>query len=281
MRVFISADIEGVAGVVHLPSTGPWRYEWAQGRSWMTNEVLAAIDGARAAGATDFIVSDGHGSAHNLLIDRFGEEVEIVRSWPRPLLQMDGIERDCDACVFIGHHAMAGSASGVLSHTFTLTFRAILLNGVEQSETSLNALLAAHYGVPTVFASGDDAYLRHVAEVLPGIATVETQRAIGFTAADCLTPARACALIEAGVRDGMTRRAAIPLMPQPSRFALEIEFADRSQPEMLAYLPWFRRTGAHGIAIEVADAPEMMRLLAFLSFYQSAGVVEYGQRRIG
>ncbi|MFZ4748801.1 MAG: M55 family metallopeptidase [Sphingomonas sp.] len=281
MRIFISADIEGVAGVVHLPTTGPWRYEWAQGRAWMTDEVLAAMDGARAAGATSFIVSDGHGSAHNLLVDRFGDDVEIVRSWPRPLLQMDGIERNCDACVFIGHHAMAQSAFGVLSHTYTLTFRAIRLNGVAQSETSLNALLAAHYGVPTVFASGDDDYLAHIADILPGIATVETQRALGYTAADCLTPTVSCARIREGVRDGMARRGDIAVMAQPQEFALEIEFATRSQPEMLDYLPWFERIDAHSIAIRATDAPSLMRMLAFLAFYQSAGAVEYGQRKIG
>jgi D-amino peptidase len=281
MRVFISADIEGVAGVTALPTTGPWRHEWAQGRRWMTEEVLAAIAGARAAGATSFVVSDGHGSAHNLLPDLFTDDTELVRAWPRPLLQMDGIDRGpFDACIFIGHHAMAQAWRGVLAHSFTMTFREIRLCDVPQSETSINAHVAAHFGVPVVFASGDDDYVAHTRSFLPDIETVTTQRALSYTAVACLTPAESCRRIRAGVERAMARRAGIRGIAPPARYRLDIDFASRSQPEMLDYLPWLERSGPYTISVEVADAAEMLRLIAFLAFYQAEGVPRYGERRL-
>lgn len=280
MRVFISADIEGVAGVTHLPTTGPGRFEWDLGRKWMTEEVLAGIEGAVAAGATEFVVADGHGTAHNLLLDRLPPAARLVRSWPRPLLQMQGIEDGpFAAAVFIGHHASAVSAHGLLSHTFTLAFRDIRLNGVSQSETSLNALVAAHFGVPLVFSSGDEDYIRHCREVLPPMETVVTKRCLGFTSANHLHPAASCAAIRAGVQRALGQLAAARTAPLPRSFHVEAEFNDRSQPEMLEYLPWLRRTGPFTIAAEFPDAVAMMKYLAFLSFYQSAGVPRYGEGR--
>jgi len=278
MRVYISADIEGVAGVTHLPTTGPGRFEWDLGRKWMTEEVLAAIDGATAAGATEFVIADGHGSAHNLLVDRLPPNARIVRSWPRPLLQMQGIEDGpFAAAVFVGHHSSAISARGLLSHTFTLTFRDIRLNGVSQSETSLNALVAAHFGVPLVFTSGDDDYIQHCLTVLPTLETVVTKRCVGFTSANHLHPAASCAAIRTGVQRALDRLATARPAPLPRTFRLEAEFNDRSQPEMLEYLPWLERTGPFTIAAEFPDAVTAMKYIAFLSFYQSTGTPRYGE----
>lgn len=278
MRVYISADIEGVAGVTHLPTTGPGRFEWDLGRKWMTEEVLAAIEGATAAGATEFVIADGHGSAHNLLVDRLPPNARIVRSWPRPLLQMQGIEDGpFAAAVFVGHHSSAVSARGLLSHTFTLTFRDIRLNGVSQSETSLNALVAAHFGVPLVFTSGDDDYIQHCLTVLPTLETVVTKRCVGFTSANHLHPAASCAAIRAGVQRALGRLATMRPAPLPQTFRLEADFNDRSQPEMLEYLPWLERTGPFTIAAEFPDAVTAMKYIAFLSFYQSTGTPRYGE----
>jgi D-amino peptidase len=278
VRVYISADIEGVAGVTHLPTTGPGRFEWDLGRKWMTEEVLAAMEGAVAAGATEFVVADGHGTAHNLLVDRLPPSARIVRSWPRPLLQMQGIEDGpFAAAVFVGHHASAVSARGLLSHTFTTTFRDVRLNGVSQSETSLNALVAAHFGVPLVFSSGDDAYIEHCQAVLPPMETVVTKRVVGYSSANHLHPTASCAAIRSGVQRALGSLATARPAPLPPTFLVEAEFNERSQPDMLEYLPWLRRTGPFTIAAEFPDAVTMMKYLAFLSFYQSTGLPRYGE----
>lgn len=278
MRVFLSADIEGVAGVAHLPTTGPGRFDYEAGRRWMTQEVVAACEGAQRAGATQIVVTDGHGSAHNIHADQLPECARLVRSWPRPLVQMQGIEDGpYDAVVFVGHHASAVSMDGVLAHTFVLAFRDVRLNGVSQSETTLNALLAAHHGVPCVFTSGDDAYIAHCRERLPGIETVVTKKACGFSAADTLTPAVAQRLIREGVERALRRQPRPLPLALPAHFDLEIDFNWRSQPEMWSWLPGCERRGPHTVGWRMQSMPEVMRLIAFASFYQSDGVPRYGE----
>lgn len=278
MRVFLSADIEGVAGVTHLPTTGPGRFDYEAGRRWMTQEVVAACEGAQRAGATEIVVTDGHGTAHNIHADQLPECARLVRSWPRPLVQMQGIEEGrFDAVVFVGHHASAVSLHGVLAHTFVLAFRDVRLNGVSQSETTLNAWLAAHHGVPCVFTSGDDAYIAHCLERLPGIETVVTKKACGFTAAESIAPSVSQRLIREGVERALRRRPWPSLPALPERFDLEIDFNWRSQPEMWAWLPGCERRGSHTIGWRLQSMPEVMRLIAFASFYQSDGVPRYGE----
>lgn len=278
MRVFISADIEGVAGVAHLPTTGPGRFDYEAGRRWMTQEVVAACDGAIAAGATEILVTDGHGTAHNIHADQLPDMARLVRSWPRPLVQMQGIDDGrFDALVFVGHHSSAVADGGILSHTFVGAFRDLRLNGVWQSETTLNALLAAHHGVPAVFTSGDDAYIAHCAERLPGIETVVTKKACGLTAINSLKPAVAQRLISAGVERALRRRHEIAPLPLPGAFDLEIDFDQRVQPEMWSWLPWCERRGSHTIGWHLGSMPEVMRVVAFCAFYQSGGLPRYGE----
>lgn len=278
MRVFLSADIEGVAGVAHLPTTGPGRFDYEAGRRWMTQEVVAACDGAIAAGATEIVVTDGHGTAHNILFDALPDCARLVRSWPRPLVQMQGIADDAfDALVFVGHHSSAVAEGGILSHTFVGAFTDLRLNGQSQSETSLNALLAAHFGVPTVFSSGDDAYIAHCLERLPGIETVVTKKACGYTAADSLKPAVAQRLIAQGVERGVRRCREIAPPALPAAFDLEIDFTHRVQPEMWSWLPWCERRGSHTIGWRPSSMPEVMKVVAFTAFYQSHGLPRYGE----
>jgi D-amino peptidase len=277
MRIFISADIEGVAGVAHLPSTGPNRFEFDLGRKWYTEEVLAAIEGAEAAGATEFVVADGHGTAHMLLLDRFNENVRIVRSWPRPLLQMQGIEHGTfGAAVFVGHHGSAQARLAVLAHTFTGAFRDIRVNGVSQSETTLNALVAGHFGVPLVFSSGDHDYIAHVRETLPDVETIITKEAVGKTSVNTLTPKASCALIKAGVEKALREKRA-KAMPQPASLLLTLEFQERSQPEMLGYLPWLESIDAYTVEARFQDAVTLMKFISFVSFYIPSGLPRYGE----
>src|SRR5581483_8798167 len=119
LKVYISADMEGITGVASADQLGPAGFEYQQARQWMTGEVLAAIQGARDAGATEFVVSDSHGNGESLLIDRFPSDVpvRIVRSFPRPLGMMEGIDSTFGAAIFVGYHASTSSLTGVRAHT--------------------------------------------------------------------------------------------------------------------------------------------------------------------
>ena len=119
MRIFISADIEGIAGVVSREHQFPEGIEWQSARLWMTDSVAAAAEAAFEAGAIEVVVADSHGQGHNLLLDRLRPEIQVVRSHPRPLSMMQGVEAGrYEGCFFIGYHAGATNSGGILAHTF-------------------------------------------------------------------------------------------------------------------------------------------------------------------
>jgi D-amino peptidase len=166
-KVFVSVDMEGVAGVVTSDQLGPPGFEYERFRTFMTNETLAAIEGARAAGATEFVVADSHGNGQNLLIEKFAKDTRVVRSWPRPLAMMEGIDATFDAVLFIGYHASTVNPQGVRAHTFSsATLADVRLNGASVTEAAFNAAIAGHFGVPVVMLSGDDAFVKEARTVL-------------------------------------------------------------------------------------------------------------------
>jgi D-amino peptidase len=163
LKVYISADMEGVVGVVTGEQLGPGGFEYSKAREYMTQEVLSAIRGARAAGATEILISDSHGNGQNLLLDELPPDVTVVRSWPRPLMMMEGIDSSFDAAIFIGYHSGTTNPDGVRAHTMSSGRLAdIRLNGQSVPEGGINAAIAGHFGVPVVMVSGDDAAVAEV-----------------------------------------------------------------------------------------------------------------------
>ncbi len=181
LKVYISADMEGVAGVVTADQLGPPGFEYERFRGFMTDEVLAAIEGARSAGATEFLVSDSHGNGENLLIERFPKDVQIVRSWPRPLAMMQGIDASFGAVLFVGYHASTTNPEGVRAHTMSSAHLADLkLNGVSMPEAGLNAAIAGHFGVPVAMISGDDAIVKEAQALLGPIVGASSSGTTAF-----------------------------------------------------------------------------------------------------
>ena len=119
LKVYISIDMEGITGVVQPAQLGPTGFEYGLAREWMTGELLAAIEGARAAGAGDIVVSDSHGNAQNVLIDKLPDDVRIVRGFPRPLSMMQGIDESFHAVIFVGYHGSEWGVDAVRGHTIS------------------------------------------------------------------------------------------------------------------------------------------------------------------
>jgi len=191
LKVYISADMEGITGVASADQLSPTAFEYGRAREWMTAEVLAAIQGAREAGATEFVVSDSHGNGQSLLIDKFPSDVpiRIVRSFPRPLGMMEGIDSSFAAVIFVGYHASTSSTTGVRAHTMSSALLTrIALNGVSMSEAGVNAAIAAQFGVPVVMITGDDAIVEETKQRLGAIEGVAVKHAIGFHSTSTLTP---------------------------------------------------------------------------------------------
>jgi D-amino peptidase len=159
LKVFISVDMEGITGVVNWEDVSRTGKDYDYFRRIMTEETNAAIEGALAAGATEIIVRDSHGSARNILPGLLNRNARLIRDWSRgPKGMMEGIDESFDAALLIGYHASTANVRGVRAHTMSsANLTSIKVNGVEMPEAGISALIAGHFGVPVVMISGDDA----------------------------------------------------------------------------------------------------------------------------
>jgi D-amino peptidase len=238
LKVHISADMEGIAGVVDQHQMGPKGFEYGQFRKFMTAEVNAAIDAAREAGATEIVVGDSHGNGLNLLLDVLPQDIELVRAWPRPLGMMEGIDDTFDAAIFIGYHASAGNTGGIAAHTMSGSdFSSVKINGVEITEGGINALIAGHFGVPVVMISGDDAAVREVSEMVGPIEGAVVKWHYSHTSGRTLMPEAAQALIREKVKAGLVRRHDLKPYRIEGPLSLDLVFKNAKAADLIAYLP--------------------------------------------
>lgn len=268
-RIYVSADMEGVAGVVTGEQLSPQGFEYERFREFMTDEVLAAIEGARAAGGTEFVVSDSHGNGQNLLIEKFPADVEVVRSWPRPLAMMEGIDGTFAAALFVGYHASTVNPEGVRAHTFSSASLAdVRWNGVSLPEAGINAGVAGQFGVPVAMISGDDAIAKEARALLPDVETAIVKWAYGFHSARTLTPAVSCARVREAARRGVARARSLKPFRVSTPIAVELRFKNYRPAEVLAYLPIVERVDAHTIRYRARDAVDAVRFLEFVLNYE-------------
>jgi D-amino peptidase len=191
LKIYISADMEGVVGVVTSDQLGPEGFEYQRFREFMTAEVNAAIEAAFAVGATEILVSDSHGNGENLLIEKLPKNVQVVRSWPRPLMMMQGIDETFDGAIFIGYHSSTTNPEGVRAHTMSSANLAdVRLNGISMPEAGINAAIAGHFNVPIIMISGDDAVVKEVTNLLGNLESATVKWAYGFHSAKTMTPRR-------------------------------------------------------------------------------------------
>jgi D-amino peptidase len=264
-RLYISADIEGVAGVVSREQAVPEGFEYQQAREWMTNEVLAACEAAFECGIKEIVISDSHGNGQNLLLDKLPPNVQLVRSWPRPLCMMEGIEQgQFDGVLLLGYHPGATDLRGVLSHTLSgVGIKEMKLNGKTASETVISAATAAHFNVPVIMVSGDDAYAEHARSVLD-VETATVKWACSTTSTRTLLPQSACELIRQSVKQALDRLDDFKPYAIETPVVVDIDCVRRKASELLAYLPMFKRTSATAIQFEGKDMIEVSQVLMFL-----------------
>jgi D-amino peptidase len=267
-KIYISVDMEGVVGVVTADHLGPSGFEYGKAREWVTGEVLAAIEGARAAGATEFLISDSHGNGENLLLDMLPEDVTLVRSWPRPLGMMEGIDDTFDAAIFIGYHASTNNPAGVRAHTMSSAQLAgVYLNGVAVPEAAINAAIAGHFGVPVIMISGDDAIAEETRALLGDIETAVVKWAISYHSARTLSPKAAYDLIREKVRIAIERIDDFRPYVLERPITFDVTFKNYRPSEVLAYLPIVERTDSHSIRFVGKDMIEVSRFFEFLLDY--------------
>lgn len=271
-RVFISVDMEGVAGVVSDAQLAPGAFEYEKFRRLMTAEANAAIEGAYAAGATQVTVADSHGNGLSLLPDELNPKARLIRSWPRPLITMEGVDRGFDAAILIGYHASIGTPGAVRAHTMSSKrFYDVRLNGRHAGEAMLSAAIAGHFGVPVVLVSGDDKTIEEVHKTIdPKITGAVVKRAIGYHSADNISPKEARALIAARTEAALKKAGEIKPFTLAKPVKLEIAFKNMMNAEILSLLPNVERTDGSTIRYTGKDIVEATRFLEFISQYNNA-----------
>ena len=270
IKVFISIDMEGITGVVTADQLGPTGFEYERFRGFMTAEALAAIQGAREAGATEFVVADSHGNMENLLIDRFTPDVMIVRGAPRPLVMMQGIDSSFSAAMFIGYHSATTNPNGVRAHTMSsATFAAVEINGVPMAESGVNAALAGAFGVPVVMVSGDEQAVGEVQKLLGDAEGAVVKHSLGFHSAVTMTPEAGQALIRAKAKAAIARLKDFKPYQIRGPYALDLTYKNYTPAEAMALLPGVERRTAHTIRYSARSILDVARFLEFATTYRS------------
>jgi len=268
MKIYISADMEGVVGVVTGDQLTPQGFEYERFRGFMTQEVNAAIEGARAAGATEIVVSDSHGNGENLLIEKLPRDVLLVRSWPRPLMMMQGIDASFAGAIFIGYHSSTTSMEGVRAHTISSARLAdVKLNGLSMSEAGINAAIAGQFNVPIIMVSGDNVVVKETTALLGDLEGAVVKWATGFHSATTMTPEASYQLIREKVQKAVSRIKDFKPYKISSPVKLDVRFKNYRPSEMLSYLSIVERTDSHSIRFVGKDMIEVSKFLEFINSY--------------
>jgi len=269
LKIYISADMEGIAGVVTGEQLGPQGFEYARFREFMTQEVNAAIEGALSGGATQIVVSDSHGNGQNLLIEKLPSNVWIVRSWPRPLGMMQGIDETFAGAIFIGYHTGTTNLQGVRAHTLSSArLTDVRLKGVSVSEAGINAAIAGHFNVPVIMVSGDDAVVKETTALLGNIEGAIVKYASGFHSARTMTPQAASVVVREKAQRAVQRLREFKPYKLNAPIELNVTFKNYRPSEVLSYLSIVERTDAHTIKFVGKDIIEVSKFLTFINTYE-------------
>jgi D-amino peptidase len=263
MKVFISSDMEGTAGVVDWSQCLLGEPEYDHYRTLLQAEVNAAIEGAQAAGATSFLVNDSHSRMQNLRPDTLAGDARYLSGSHKPMYMMQGLDESFDAVFFVSYHGSM-STSSPLSHTYNpRAIAEVSLNGTVVGESGINSLVALAYGVPVVLVTGDDVTAAEAALVNPSVRTAVVKTAVTRFAADSMHPARARALIrdeaEAAIR--ALPEAQPPTITLPA--TLSVTFRNSDLAEMATWVTGVRRSGS--TTTEIVDDDPLRLFRTFIT----------------
>ena len=263
LKVFISVDMEGIAGVIHWDDVSRRGDDYSLFRKLMTQETNAAIEGALEAGATEILVRDSHGSARNILPDLLRQEAELLRDWSGgPLSMMEGIDKTFDAVIFIGYHARAGTPDAVLKHTMSGRIYDVVLNGKKMPEAGINGAIAGHFGVPVVMIAGDLAICKQAKELFGNIENVAVKEGIG-NAAKMLHPLKAQELIKKKTIEALKRLKDFRPFKLKPPFKMEVTFKDEERAQNASWIPGAKRTGDRSVSFTSNDLMEVLKFFKF------------------
>ncbi len=269
MKVYLSFDFEGVAGIVDWEQCREGGAGYELGCRLMLGEVNAAIEGAVAGGADEVVLNDSHSTMRNLDPDALAHGVSYVSGRHKQLYMMQELDDSYDVIFFIGYHGSISGPTSTLSHTYNPeVFSAARVNGVEVGESGINALVADHFGVPIGLVTGDAATQEQTAPFAANAVQVVTKRSDSRFSAKNLHPAESRRLIREGAQESVRRAAAgelaVPGLERPYRLDLDVQTADMA--EVGSWVKGAERLGTRTIRLESDDALEVFRSFVAVNY---------------
>lgn len=263
MKVFISVDIEGITGVTSWSETTLGNSDYSQFAEQMTKETVAACEGAISMGAKEIFVKDAHDSARNIDITKLPRCAKLSRGWTNtPDSMVAGLDETFDAAIFIGYHSAAGTDGSPLAHTMNLGNNYIKVNGKKASEFVINSYLAADYGVPVVFVSGDEMLCDKAKEFNPGIETLAVKEGLGGATVS-INPDLACDLIKEGVINGLKRIESCKIAI-PEKFEVEINYKEHKEAKHASFYPGVSQVDSHTVKYTAGTVKEFATTRMFI-----------------
>lgn len=267
MRVFVTVDIEGVAGVVNAQEGAPGNPEYERARRLMTDEASAVVAGIFNADPDAAVtVADVHGPYRNVIPELLDERATLSRGKPRVYGMVHGIDRGYDAAMFVGVHGRAGSGSSILSHTFTGTILDVRVNGRPMGELGLNAAVAGAYGVPVLLVAGDQSVVAEAHDLFgQQVATVQVKESFAHLSAESLHPRVAQRLLREAATQAIRERPAVAPLRVGTPVRAEVELARPVLADLAEMIDGAERVDGRTVRFVRDDMPAAYRVLRLIT----------------
>jgi D-amino peptidase len=268
-KLYITADMEGVSGIIDPTFINPKDPNYTRGRELMTEEVNIVVQSALEWGVEEVFVNDSHHQMNNILIEKLHPRANLISGSPKPFSMMQGLDETFDGVFFLGYHTRNG-APGVLSHTMSHVIKNLIINGTIVGEFGINVLLAEYYKVPALLVTGDQELAKEVNEIVPNIPAAIVKRAFSRTSAHCLPPEKRKQVLQEMTVLALKncQQASQPNIKQP--FNMEIEFFHYGEAEMASLVPGSKQKDCT-VSFESEDAREIYKAMrAMMNLADSA-----------
>jgi D-amino peptidase len=265
MNIFISADIEGMAGIVGWHQAEHSERDYGTARLWMTDQVNAAIEGAVSAGATTVLVKDAHETATNILLDKLHPAAELISGWGPLGSMVEGVDESFDAVMLLGYHARAMTLGGTLAHTWSGNVLDLRLNGEPIGETAWAAAFAGHFSVPLALITGDDKLKEQADQELPpGFHYVITKMGMAHKAARLRPLKDVCDEIRETAAASLADLEGLPVFKPHLPATVSIRFRHWEGLDICAAVPGVQRLDVTTFQFQAADMIEAQKYFATL-----------------
>lgn len=264
MKIFISADMEGITGITHDEQTEGSSNQYIHGCKLMTGDVNAAIEGCLEAGADEIYVKDAHGNGRNIIIEELNKHAILIPGWDIMMNMVQGIDESFDALILIGYHSMIHTENGILAHTMTSSIRGLSINNHPIGEAELSSLIAGYYGVPVVFISGDHAVVNELRRFVGEIPYVITKYGMGRETGRLLHPSLTHTSIKEKVSEAVRKREQFkPLQMEPP-LNVSVKLSSAKATDLVSLVPGIQKTNTDEISCSLNTPIELLKMLRII-----------------